>query len=71
MGKKNDARLAIAHIKTLIANHDAKYLCTVQRNKEELLEHTNCPIEGTQAVYPLNILDIEYVYIVLMWKAPS
>ncbi|XP_053406754.1 ATP-dependent RNA helicase DHX58-like isoform X2 [Mercenaria mercenaria] len=40
---KHDA--AMSHMKSLLANLDAKFLCTVRRNKEELRRHENNPVE--------------------------
>ncbi|XP_060562666.1 antiviral innate immune response receptor RIG-I-like [Ruditapes philippinarum] len=40
---------AMGHMKSLLANLDAKFLCTVRRNKEELKRFENNPIEKTVA----------------------
>ncbi|XP_062594920.1 antiviral innate immune response receptor RIG-I-like [Saccostrea cucullata] len=43
LGKSNTVQKTIEHVKTTLANMDANYLVTVQRNKSELAKHMNNP----------------------------
>ncbi|XP_052225926.1 antiviral innate immune response receptor RIG-I-like isoform X2 [Dreissena polymorpha] len=47
VGGSTDPAMGLKHMKSILANMDAKFLCTVRyaENKRELLKHTNCPIE--------------------------
>ncbi|KAH3787131.1 hypothetical protein DPMN_165251 [Dreissena polymorpha] len=47
VGGSTDWEAGLKHMKNILANMDAKFLCTVRNpvNKEELKKRTNCPIE--------------------------
>ena len=37
---------AMEHMKNVMVNMDARRLCTVRKNKEELRRYVNKPVEG-------------------------